>query len=142
MIGNVKESTISWDMVEPCAHCPFLKSTPPERKGICDSLPEIMTALAPGGDGQIAHSCHVTDPRVTDGGYNPAYQGSVQHCAGMLLMMAKSDLWSGAALRAMANGKLDPRTLKSTNKVHTLKELIKVMLAWAKKTLAEDAAHD
>jgi hypothetical protein len=129
---------VAWDLSAPCKGCPFLKSTPPERKGFkFETLNWMAEAFILGGNGRFLHSCHVTDPRVTDGGYNPNYVGPTQHCAGALLMMKKDDTWSGPAVEAMRLGKLDPTKLTAIDKVHSLRNLFKTIYAWAKKEAAE-----
>lgn len=120
------ERNIAWGHYAPCKDCPFRKDVPGDKKGIQDDLQTI--ALTLGGETDMLFSCHKTDPRVTDGGFDPTYQGPLKHCAGLLLMMKKEDKWSGAALRAMARGKLDPLRLKATNLVHGFNELIVTIL--------------
>lgn len=134
------EEELAWDMKEPCKECPFRVGVPPARKGIIENLPDIVRALT--GDGHIAHSCHRTDSRVTDGGFKQGYTGPMQACAGFTQMMAKSNMWSGPALRAMAKGKLDPAAVKDFRQVHSLKELTKVMSDWAKAELKKLEEHD
>jgi hypothetical protein len=131
------EEDLSWDLSEPCADCPFRVSGPPERKGILQPLPMIVMTLHKDGNGCIAHTCHRTDPRVTDGGFKEGYTGPVQHCAGFIWMMAKSNVWSGPALRARARGvlRIDKITAAQKRMVYTLKDLYQVMGRWAEREL-------
>lgn len=139
MIRNVDknyEEQLAWDMTIPCAECPFRTDVPVEKKGILDSFPAIWTELK--GDGHIAHSCHKTDNRVTDGGFVEGYEGPVRHCAGFMLMVKKSEdhiYPSGPMLRAMARGKLDWDKLERTDMVHSLKSLMKAVHKWCNKEL-------
>lgn len=120
------ERDLKWDCYVPCKDCPFRKDVPGDKKGLQDDLETIALTLT--GETDMLFSCHKTDSRVTDGGFDPSYQGPLKHCAGLLLMMKKEDKWSGAALRAMARGKLDPVKLKATNLVHSFKELLVTIL--------------
>jgi hypothetical protein len=123
------EERLAFDRTEPCADCPFLKATPAEKKGI-SSLGEIGLVLLT--HGEIVHTCHKTDPRVTDGGFNSSYQGPVEHCAGFMLMVKKSGMYTGPMIRAVGNGKLAWQKLKSLEKVHDLRELCRIIVEWAK----------
>lgn len=134
------ENNIAWSMKKPCDDCPFRITTPPERKGLMHTIPEMVYALT--GDGQFLHSCHKTDPRVTDGGFNPNYKGPVQHCMGFALMCEKSDLRTGPMMRAIARGKLKRAQLAQTDLVHSFRELVKTMATWAKAELAKHGEPD
>lgn len=137
MISAYDEAQLAWDMKEPCKECPFRKDVPPERKGIEETLPAMVKALKPDGHGSFAHTCHRTDPRVTDGGFKEGYDGPIQMCGGFTLMMFKSGLFSGPLLRAMAKKKVTHKTVskEAMRGVHTLKELTSVMRHWAEKEL-------
>lgn len=136
-VPKITEHTMDWTMQHPCENCPFLKSTPPEKKGLVSSIEAISLSLM--GDGDILHSCHKTDDRVTDGGFAEGYEGPLKHCAGFMMMCHKSKLETGPMLRARARKKLDLRNWKGLEKVHTFRELLKVLMDWAKSGEEQNA---
>lgn len=134
---TVKESDIAFDMVEPCADCPFRLSTPCDKKGITQEQIQLIAGfhLDQLGRNEM-HSCHVTDPRVTDGGYK-GHKGKLQHCAGFMLMLVKSERESGPMIRAAEAGRLDLAKLKSVDLVHSIKDYLKAAYDWAHGELYE-----
>lgn len=124
------ESTMGFDATEPCKVCPFRLDVPCELKGIQDIGIVGLECMT---HGEVMHSCHKTDSRAD--GFVEGYTGKVQHCAGFLLMAKKSGFFTGPMLRAIGSGKLNMNDLRSTDKVHTLRDLLQAMVRWGKETL-------
>lgn len=101
----LKESDIDWSRKNPCADCPFLK-TSPYHNGVASSLPTYVDSIR---DGSFLHTCHKTDNREScDGPRN--WKGKVQHCTGAILMLLRTGKGMDLQLpllRAAEQGKID-----------------------------------
>ena len=111
---------IGYDLREPCADCPFLKSTPVERKGIQD-LPGLMTSLY--SDGEIAHSCHKTDPR-SDAPDPKLVNGKIQHCVGFIKFAANNDRVTWRMSMAVHDGSMPKEMLQPDDRIHNATDLL------------------
>lgn len=117
---------VEYKVHNPCADCPFLKSSP-FHEGVAGSIPEMIESMV---DHNFAHTCHKTDNRLAcDGPRN--HQGTTQHCAGALMMLLKTgkgfDLQL-PLLEAAQAGKIDlkewtARAIAAKN-VFTVKEML------------------
>lgn len=130
------ENKINWDMKEPCAECPFKCSTPIDRKGLLDEN-KILSFSEGLHNGQIAHTCHQTDPR-SDCESAQNYTGALQHCMGFAIMAEKSNMVTNPMWRALGRGNLKVEQLKDPeNKVHSWKDLCKVIYNYCLEGLRE-----
>jgi hypothetical protein len=83
---NIVDSTdLAFDLKKPCDDCPFTKNAKMHEGVVQDLIPQIKLME----EGRFMHSCHKTDPRADHGRETPP-NGSIQHCAGVLLMMKKN----------------------------------------------------
>ena len=125
---------LNFDLTGPCKDCPFAMTTP-LHEGIFKSLPHYVSAA---DMGLLAHTCHKTDPR-TDSEDGQKYSGPLQHCGGLLTMMAKdADLLGYVQVKAQLSKKWDPKKMNLTAPVWgSFSEMIKFYYGEAKKMLAE-----
>lgn len=88
-----------FSMKKPCDSCPFRSDIPLD--GAPDWALDVLRGIR---RGNLAHSCHKTDPKA-DG-----YRGTskTQHCMGFLGLMKNIGQISGSeAMLAMVRGELD-----------------------------------
>jgi hypothetical protein len=102
--GDVR--LLRFDLRSPCADCPF-RNDLPINEGTVGTFAENIWSII---RGEFVHSCHKTDPRSD---YEPAkdYRGPIQHCAGAMVMMEKSEEPSNFMLWAEAQGKMKRKRL-------------------------------
>lgn len=121
-----------FDLKRPCKDCPFREGAP-YHEGVLKDIPKYHSLIE---KGKMAHSCHMTDPR-SDSPAGQAYKGPVQHCAGLLLMMANDvNLLGDYQAAAWSDGKWKPMDMDRTVKVFKdFGALLKHYLdGWSKKT--------
>lgn len=100
--------TLHYDRKAPCSDCPFRKNAP-FHEGILNALPNYH---AKGMKGELAHSCHLSDPRADCAADKRAPEGApVQHCAGWLALVLKDKVpMPGYILQALVTKQLPMRT--------------------------------
>ena len=86
--NEILAAELHWDLRNPCADCPFMKTTP-YHQGVAKSIPGVVESI---NEGRFAHTCHKTDSRKQcDGPVAGKETGKpVQHCIGSILMLAKT----------------------------------------------------
>lgn len=112
---EVIAADVHWDLRNPCADCPFMKTTP-FHQGVAKSIPDLVESI---NDQRFAHTCHKTDTRkACDGPVAGKETGKpVQHCIGSILMLLKTGQDKDVQLpflQAIDSGKL------SADDVHAL----------------------
>lgn len=126
MTDIILASDVEYKVRNPCADCPFIKSSP-FHEGVAGSIPGMIESMA---DHNFSHSCHKTDNRTAcDGPRN--HQGETQHCAGALMMLLKTgkgfDLQI-PLLEAAQAGKIDleewTARAKAAKNVFTVREML------------------
>lgn len=123
---------IKFDLRSPCADCPFLEATP-VHPGVAVDLPSIMGGMEMG---TLAHTCHKTDP-LSDSPEGQAFNGPLQHCAGALILMEKSEQRSHHMTGAIIRGDYSPALLNMAAGVSTVRQFIAKHLRWAEKELGK-----
>lgn len=99
---------IRFDLRSPCDDCPF-RTDAPMHEGIMSELPQKILLLE---SGNLAHTCHKTDPRADCAPERRAPPGSpIQHCAGAIIMALKIDKWQHIMTRGLLAGKFDHERL-------------------------------
>lgn len=128
----VLASDVRYDLRNPCADCPFMKTTP-FHQGVAKSIPGLCESIE---SRSFAHTCHKTDTRPQcDGPVAGTETGKpVQHCVGSLLMLLKTGNGKDLQLpflQAIEAGKLSVEDVhaltaraKADPNVFTLRELI------------------
>lgn len=118
-IGSMVDvERIGFDLKGPCSDCPFGKNAP-FHSGIIADLEKLLYGLA---KGDIIHTCHKTDPRA-DGFI--ATSKNVQHCGGLLQMMARdASLCGSAQLHALATEQWDGKVHEPRRVFKSIRELI------------------
>lgn len=109
---EVLAADVHWDMRNPCADCPFMKTTP-FHQGVAKSIPNVVGSI---NEGRFAHTCHKTDTRkACDGPVAGKETGKpVQHCIGSILMLLKTGKGKDLQLpflQAIESGKLSTADL-------------------------------
>lgn len=79
----------SFDLRTPCKDCPYRKEVP-LHEGIGCDIARYGMDIAHNSD-RIRHSCHKTDPE-SDSKEGQKHKGPIQHCAGYLIMLRKSEM--------------------------------------------------
>lgn len=81
-------SDVRYDLRNPCADCPFMK-TSPFHQGVAKSLPALVESIEAHS---FAHTCHKTDTRPQCDGPVAGKETNkpVQHCIGSLMMLLKT----------------------------------------------------
>jgi hypothetical protein len=138
----VDPNALAFDRVRPCDDCPFRKDVPPE-DGIGGNIPSMFADI---DMGRFTHTCHKTDPRAD--GFIPTHEGPIQHCAGAIIMMLKSNIPPGGTLLgAIAKGRLvasrfyadkESRELRDFDIVMSTKELLDKYLDYFRGRLSKD----
>ena len=123
-----------YDLTGPCKDCPFLKATP-FHEGILKSLPQLVSAA---DLGTLIHTCHKTDP-LSDSEEGQNFKGPLQHCGGLLTMIAKdSELLGVGQIVAIEDGRWDPLKMKTESPVwDSLTQMIRFYFGKAEKLLAK-----
>jgi hypothetical protein len=136
-------SDVSWDLRNPCADCPFMK-TSPFHQGVAKSIPALCESIE---SHSFAHTCHKTDYRTKcDGPVAGKPTGrAVQECVGSTLMLLKTGQGKDLQLpllQAMESGKLSDDAVrqmtaraKADDSVFTLPELIRFYYRRLKKMI-------
>lgn len=121
-----------FDLKKPCKDCPF-RADAPYHEGVLKDIPKLHSLVE---KGQMAHSCHMTDPR-SDSEHGKRYKGPVQHCAGLLLMMKNDvELLGQYQMGAWEDGRWKPMEMCTKTAVFkNLGQMLKHYLnGWSKKT--------
>lgn len=109
----VLASDVHWDLRNPCADCPFIKSSP-YHQGVAESIPALCESI---DNGSFAHTCHKTDYRKQcDGPVAGKETGrAIQECAGSTLMLLKTGNGKDLQLpllQAMESGKFSSEAVQ------------------------------
>jgi len=80
----VNHKELGYDLKGPCADCPFRKDAK-FHAGVFKDLKNLVYHI---DMGDVIHTCHKTDP-MSDSPEGQKYKGKLQHCGGLLSMMAK-----------------------------------------------------
>lgn len=101
---EIPADQIHYDLTGPCSDCPF-RTDAAYHAGVFLDLPELSSALK---EASLIHTCHKTHP-VADG-FQASYTGPIQHCGGLLAMMAKDiNLVCAPQVQATRGGRWKPR---------------------------------
>ncbi len=147
---EVLAADVHWDLRNPCADCPFMKTTP-FHQGVAKSIPGVVRSIE---DGNFAHTCHKTDTRKACDGPVAGKETTkpVQHCIGSILMLLKTGKGKDLQLpflQAIESGKLsgdDVHRLtaraKSDPNVFTIRSFITFYRDKLQKMLRKKGADD
>lgn len=87
---------LAFDLTAPCESCPFRTDIPPW--GSDDWAADVLQML----DKRYlphSHTCHRTDAKAD--GFNKAYEGPVQHCAGISILLKREHNTTAALLEGI-----------------------------------------
>lgn len=105
--------SLRYDLRGPCSECPF-RLNAPWHEGVVKDL-QLFYGRSERGD--LVFTCHKTDPR-SDSPIGQKYKGPVQHCGGLLLMMAKDASFCGRhQLQAMRSELWKPELMNFRQRV-------------------------
>lgn len=124
---------LRFDLRGPCADCPF-RSDAKMHNGVFKDLPKMVRMHE---DGRLAHTCHKTDPRAD--GYVEGYSGPVQHCGGMLAMIAADPASMGAFhRRAVVLGRWKPEKMDLSNVFRSWRDMVNKYIELASASLKDN----
>ena len=104
---------LRYDLKKPCNECPF-RAGAKYHEGVTANLMLYHGRME---QGTLVFTCHKTDRR-SDSPIGKKFRGKIQHCGGLLTMMAKDVSMLGMhQCRAMESGKWKPERMDLKQKV-------------------------